>query len=617
MKKKKLKQKWKARPNRVFLDAKGKYYIKINGVRKYIKVAHPDAKLKNKNINKLEQRQLVKVIVNQPSDYRKIKQRRKKRKEGVDRLHTNGVIFGRNILNKGNMTALPVGFNFDQAGIQNLSNKISGFETSLELFKKNVRMPDVLEREKKPKINPEPKLLIDQLKKPLLIEYAKQFNIPYTTRTTAPELKALLKKEYEKNPKSFQSFTRNEPKITIEEPQSPEKLFKANENVSTSDQIYTTPIKPFSAKDLQDRSKNLKSAPVFDSPITTKSTLQDQILDSKGKLKPTTRNPPADRRVPPINPQNLTEGKKRLSPTPARVPADTTPLRINPQNLTEGKRSLSPPKNYESMTMKNLYEIAQSKEIPGRSSYKKKEFKTQLINLIKQHDAKKNIQPTNLNKKFDKEDIELANKEIIDTNQAIANSFNPPVDTNTEDVLNEGEDETEDGEVRQDGNGYGENEGLYNDELAKILKDKTKKFVPVISADEIPSLIKYIKRPKGRYCFISNTSKSTEEGRHWVAVCIDFDNAEIDYYDSFADLPNKTFLRDLHELIGEFEPEVYFKLKTNKVADQSKRSKNCGWFASWFVIQMLKGSSFAKASGFKNNITKSEAQMNSFRKSYI
>ena len=83
-----------------------------------------------------------------------------------------------------------------------------------------------------------------------------------------------------------------------------------------------------------------------------------------------------------------------------------------------------------------------------------------------------------------------------------------------------------------------------------------------------------------------NTDTSKGKGKHWIAIWIDIPRAEICYYDSLVSYPTKTTLRDIKLLIDKIDPEVYLKLKTNMIQDQSNLSENCGFFSSKFLIDM-------------------------------
>jgi hypothetical protein len=137
--------------------------------------------------------------------------------------------------------------------------------------------------------------------------------------------------------------------------------------------------------------------------------------------------------------------------------------------------------------------------------------------------------------------------------------------------------------------------GLYDTDIEKILISKTKRFVPVIMADEIPKLLPYINKGTKDFGFIINSSPSNQEGRHWRACYIDFEKGEIDYYDSLVSQPSKQFLKDIKLLIDKVNPNFYLKLKVNMIKDQSDSTNNCGFFCIKFIEDMIRGKKFKYA----------------------
>lgn len=139
------------------------------------------------------------------------------------------------------------------------------------------------------------------------------------------------------------------------------------------------------------------------------------------------------------------------------------------------------------------------------------------------------------------------------------------------------------------------NDGLYDDQIENILQSKTKRFVPCIMSDEIPTLVKYVNPKTKEFGFVINSTSSKTEGQHWRAVFLDFINCEIDYYDSLVSQPTKQFLKDIKLLIDKVNPPCYMKLKVNLCKVQGE-SQNCGFFASKFIIDRFKNKPFKEAS---------------------
>lgn len=162
-------------------------------------------------------------------------------------------------------------------------------------------------------------------------------------------------------------------------------------------------------------------------------------------------------------------------------------------------------------------------------------------------------------------------------------------------------------------------EGLYDDQIEDILEKKTKRIVPVIMNDEIPTLLPYVNKHTKIFPFVINNKNSDSEGQHWVASAINIPRGELVYYDSYGENPTPTFMRDIKLLIDKINPEVYLKFKINRVRKQGD-SQNCGFHASKFVIDYLKGEKFPKASGFsdviKDDSDEGEREIEKF-KNYI
>ena len=158
------------------------------------------------------------------------------------------------------------------------------------------------------------------------------------------------------------------------------------------------------------------------------------------------------------------------------------------------------------------------------------------------------------------------------------------------------ETQTEEGDKTGAGKYTAWNDGLYDDQIENILQSKTKRFVPVIMSDEIPTLLKYVNPKTKEFGFVINSTSSKTDGQHWRAVFLDFINCEIDYYDSLVSQPTKQFLQDIKLLIDKVNPPCYMKLKVNLCKVQDDESQNCGFFASKFIIDRFKNKPFKEAS---------------------
>ena len=149
------------------------------------------------------------------------------------------------------------------------------------------------------------------------------------------------------------------------------------------------------------------------------------------------------------------------------------------------------------------------------------------------------------------------------------------------------------------GKGLGESDGLWNTEIDQIFKDKLpEKIIPVISNDEMPTLLKYINKDTDRFGFVINSDDSDSQGSHWKAVFISRPDASVEVYDSLVSIPNEKFIKDLFKVVDAFKDDIMYKLKINTVRDQSEQSSNCGHFAVNFLINRFKGKKFKNASLF-------------------
>ena len=129
-------------------------------------------------------------------------------------------------------------------------------------------------------------------------------------------------------------------------------------------------------------------------------------------------------------------------------------------------------------------------------------------------------------------------------------------------------------------------------------KYKSRGFVGVISADEIPDLIEPTQN-LDKFGFVMNTDDSDEAGEHWVSCYVDLvDDCSVEYYDSYADPPSERFLQDIKQLIDAHGVDHYLKMKSNKIKHQDERSSLCGFHAMRFLIDRFEGKPFIDASGF-------------------
>ena len=171
-------------------------------------------------------------------------------------------------------------------------------------------------------------------------------------------------------------------------------------------------------------------------------------------------------------------------------------------------------------------------------------------------------------------------------------------------------------EIRSVGlqHGYGARSGTSTDDLEDLCQKIGLRHIRVIPSDRVKDL----KLDRlGRLAFIMNLDDSSQPGSHWVSANIDSEHGKfIEYYDSLGNKPTKDFLQQVKTLVGT--SKSLLKLKTNRIADQSINSSNCGYFAVKFLKDRItNGQSFAQASGFSTKATAGERRIEKFKIKYL
>lgn len=164
-------------------------------------------------------------------------------------------------------------------------------------------------------------------------------------------------------------------------------------------------------------------------------------------------------------------------------------------------------------------------------------------------------------------------------------------------------------EPRQGAKGTGDGDGLYNDEIEKIVKKRIKNYVPVIAADEINELPRYVARGDKRFGFVINTNPSTSDGSgndgyrtgHWRSVYInnEDDYPTIEYFDPLAEGKMPPELVTMTRKIAmKMNPSMMFKYKQNMLRRQSKMTSNCGHHSIKFLDDRYNGVPWSEATGY-------------------
>src|SRR6185437_13894915 len=73
----------------------------------------------------------------------------------------------------------------------------------------------------------------------------------------------------------------------------------------------------------------------------------------------------------------------------------------------------------------------------------------------------------------------------------------------------------------------------------------------------------------------------------------------------------KGLMNNLKPVLKKMGANNYMKVKVNLIPDQDDSSSNCGYFASRFLIDRLRGKTFAEASGYDK---KGEARIEQWKK---
>lgn len=152
-------------------------------------------------------------------------------------------------------------------------------------------------------------------------------------------------------------------------------------------------------------------------------------------------------------------------------------------------------------------------------------------------------------------------------------------------------------------------DGLYNDEIEKVVKKRIKNYVPVIASDQIDELPRYVARGDKRFGFVINTNPSTSDGSgndghrtgHWRSVYINNEDSypTVEYFDPLTEGKMPSELVSICRKIAlKMNPEMMFKYKQNMLRRQSKLSSNCGWHAVKFLDDRYNGIPWSESTGY-------------------
>lgn len=148
--------------------------------------------------------------------------------------------------------------------------------------------------------------------------------------------------------------------------------------------------------------------------------------------------------------------------------------------------------------------------------------------------------------------------------------------------------------------------GISNFDIDDMLKPFPE-YLGCISSDELITKILPQIQPQSRAFWVSNLDTSKQKGSHWVSFFIDArpegGSNSIEYFDSFGEPIPDRMRKDLQEIANKLNAEKYLKLKENTLVQrQDDDSSNCGFFAVKFILDRMRGKSFAESTGFDSNI---------------
>lgn len=173
---------------------------------------------------------------------------------------------------------------------------------------------------------------------------------------------------------------------------------------------------------------------------------------------------------------------------------------------------------------------------------------------------------------------------------------------------------------KMEGKGDDGDDGLYNDEIEKIMIKRVKDYVPVIPADKTEELLKYVKRGDKRFSAIVNTADSSSDGTgksgnslgHWYSVFInnEDDYPSIEVFDPLvSEKIDDRLYNTLRKIARKMNSEMYFKFKQNMLRRQKLNKSTCGWHAMKFIEDRINGVPFSEASGYTDFIEKQKGML--------
>jgi len=163
--------------------------------------------------------------------------------------------------------------------------------------------------------------------------------------------------------------------------------------------------------------------------------------------------------------------------------------------------------------------------------------------------------------------------------------------------------------------GFGgvEEGGLYNDEIAKIIRKRVGEIVPVIPIDKVNTLLSYAVKGDKKFAAVVNTNPSTSDGSgadgyrpgHWRGIYInnEDDFPSVEYFDPLVEGPPEPQLVNvMRKLCKKIAPEKMCLYKQNAIRRQAKEKSTCGWHTMQFIDDRWNGVSWSEATGYDDYI---------------
>jgi hypothetical protein len=162
---------------------------------------------------------------------------------------------------------------------------------------------------------------------------------------------------------------------------------------------------------------------------------------------------------------------------------------------------------------------------------------------------------------------------------------------------------------------YNSDNGLFNDEIAKIIRKRVGKVIPVVPSDKVNDLLSYVVKGDKKFAAVINTNPSQSDGSgndghrpgHWRGIFIDCqdDFPSCEYFDPLAEgKPEKALVDVMKRICKKMNPEKMCLFKQNNIRRQAKEKSTCGWHVLQFIDDRWRGIPWAEASGYNNYMEK-------------